>query len=410
MRIGVWCACFFGRHRARTLADEAFRTVLWRSIRDQAQHLARNLEWHLLGNHLLENAVALTLAGTCFDHEAAHGWLRRGRALLARELPEQMLADGGHVERSPMYQCRVLQALLLLRATGAPAAETLVRPYLHPAAAALTALTHPDGRIALLNDSAFDVHPSPLRLAQEAGVPPPRPGNFALAASGYHGARTREGHYVVCDTGPLGPDYQPGHGHADLLSFELSLGGARVIVDSGVATYEAGPLREYCRSTRAHNTVEIEGRDQVELWGAFRVGRRCRPRDVAWAARDDGFELSARHDGYRILAGRPTHARTFRWRNRGLLEIRDRVDGRRPVRSVARLHFHPDCRLGDPGGGACAVDFPGGRARVTWSGWETVAGDESFYCPGFGVVRRNPCLAFAAVTARLRGLIRVELA
>ncbi len=77
-----------------------------------------------------------------------------------------------------------------------------------------------------------------------------------------------------------------------------------MVVDSGVATYEAGPLRAYCRSTRAHNTVEIEGRDQVELWGAFRAGRRCRPREVVWTPQDGAFELSARHDGYRVLPGR----------------------------------------------------------------------------------------------------------
>ena len=253
-------------------------------------------------------------------------------------------------------------------------------------------------------------YPDPGRLAREAGSPPPARGAFALADSGYSGARTRDGHYVVCDAGPVGPDYQPGHGHADLFSFELSLRGGRVVVDSGVSTYEAGPLREYCRSTRAHNTVEIEGRDQVELWGAFRVGRRCRPRDVAWRARDGGFELSARHDGYRVLAGRPTHARRFRWSDRGMLQVDDCVDATRAVRSVARLHFHPDCRLGRPDGGACTLDFPTGRARVAWSGWETAVREQSVYCPEFGVARPNPCLALAAVATRLRGAVRIELA
>ena len=175
------------------------------------------------------------------------------------------------------------------------------------------------------------------------------------------------------------------------------------MVDAGVSTYEPGRLRAYCRSTRAHNTVEIEGRDQAELWAAFRVGRRPRPRGVTWTRLDDGFELSARHDGYRRLAGRPRHARRFRWRGAGELEIDDRVDAGRPVRSVARLHFHPHCRLGDLGAGAGAVEFPGGRAGLSWSGWDAVAEDESFYCPAFGVARRNRCLAFSSVTSDLRG-------
>ena len=465
LRLANWCALFLGRHRARTLADPAFRDALWAGVRRQAGHLERNLEWRLLGNHLLENAAALAVAGSGFAHPDADRWLATGLRLLARELPEQLLADGGHVERSPMYQCRVLYVLLLLRAAGTPAVRDLVGPYVTPAARALAALTHPDGGIALLNDSAFGVYPMPGALVRAAGAAPagagpfaladtgyasafgvqPVPavpvratgaspagagpfavdetgyadqvqrealdqagaGPFALADTGYYGARTAAGDYVVCDAAPLGPDYQPGHGHADLLSFELSLRGARVVVDGGVSTYEAGPMRDWCRSTRAHNTVEIDGCDSAETWAAFRVGRRGRPRGVAWTPADGGFELSARHDGYRHLPGRPVHARTFRWRS-GSLEIADRVDARRPVRAVARLHFHPDCRLSDRTGEACTVSFPGGRARVSWSGWEIVADDESWYCPAFGVERRNPCLAFSGAAATVRGSIRIR--
>ena len=182
-----------------------------------------------------------------------------------------------------------------------------------------------------------------------------------------------------------------------------------MVVDSGVSTYEAGPMRDYCRSTRAHNTVEIEGEDQVELWAAFRVGRRCRPRDVEWKGFEDGFELSACHDGYRYLPGRPTHARTFRWRHDGTLDILDRVESKRPVRSVARLHFHPDCRIDELDNGAGSLLFPGGRVQVSWSGWETVAEDESFYCPEFGIEIPNLCLAFTSYVANLDASIRIEL-
>ena len=237
----------------------------------------------------------------------------------------------------------------------------------------------------------------------------PPVGAFALVDSGYYGARTSDGHYVVCDAGPIGPDYQPGHGHADLLSFELSLRGARVVVDSGVSTYEAGAMRDYCRSTRAHNTVEIEGQNQVEVWAAFRVGRRCAPRDVDWQELPDGFLLSARHDGYRRLPGRPTHARTFRWHAGGRLEISDRVESRRPVRSVARVHFHPDCRIEEMNGDACTVGTPGGRVRVDWSGWAAVAEDDSVYCPQFGVEIPNPCLRFSSAAASLRAAVSIAV-
>ena len=409
LRIANWCMIFLGRYRAQTLGDGRFCDALWASICDQAEHLRRNLEWHLSGNHLLENAMALALVGSCFEHPVAEAWFERGCAILDRELPEQILADGGHFERSPMYQCRVLYALLLLSATGDGILKERVEPYLEPLASSLAALTHPDGGIALLNDSAFGIYPKPRASMQRAGVKSAQLGSFALPESGYYGARASDGNYIICDAGAIGPDYQPGHGHADLFSFELSLHGARVVVDSGISTYQAGPMRSYCRSTRAHNTVEIEGEDQVEVWAAFRVGRRCRPRDVEWEDLGDGFALSGRHDGYRHLPGRPTHARTFRRQRRGRLEIHDRVEAKRPLRAVARLHFHPDCRIHDLDRASCTLYFPGGRVRIAWSGWETVVADESFYCPEFGIELSNPCLAFASVVANLDGTIQMEL-
>lgn len=408
-RLANWCAIFFGRHRAQTLGDGQFRDALWASICDQAEHLRRNLEWHLLGNHLLENAIALALVGSCFEHPAAEAWFERGCALLDRELPEQILADGGHFERSPMYQCRVLYTLLLLSATDDPTPNELARPHLGRLADSLAAMTHPDGGIALLNDSAFGICPRPRALMKRAGVKSSQLGSFALPESGYYGARTGDGNYIICDAGAIGPDYQPGHGHADLFSFELSLRGARVVVDSGISTYQAGPMRDYCRSTRAHNTVEIEGKDQVEVWAAFRVGRRCRPRDVKWRDLGNGFALSGRHDGYRHLPGRPIHARTFCWQHRGRLEIRDRVESKRPLRSVARLHFHPECRIHNLDSATCLLYFPGGCARISWAGWKTVGEDESFYCPEFGIELPNPCLAFSSFVASLDGTIQMEL-
>ena len=72
-----WCAFFFGRERARTEADALFREQLARSIHLQADWLATNLETHLLGNHLLENAATLAFCGACFEGDAADCWRRQ---------------------------------------------------------------------------------------------------------------------------------------------------------------------------------------------------------------------------------------------------------------------------------------------------------------------------------------------
>ena len=205
--------------------------------------------------------------------------------------------------------------------------------------AALAHLTHPDGEIALLNDSAFGIASTPGAL----GAPEPPPGSFALRDTGYYGARGVAGHYVVCDAAPIGPDYVPGHAHGDLLSFELSLAGRRVFVDAGVHDYETSEARRSCRSTAAHNTVELEGEDQGEFWGAFRVARRGRPRDVHFGPEGEGFHLEAWHDGYERLAGAPRHRRRFRWHPHGVLLVQDRVTADQPVPARTRLHLHPAC-------------------------------------------------------------------
>ena len=409
LRLANWCAVFFGHHRAHTIEDETLCATLWASICEQAAHLQRSLEWHLLGNHLLENGVALALAGSCFAHSIAQSWFRTGYKILQRQLQEQILQDGGHIERSPMYGCRILYDLLLLNATRDGAITNLVRPYLKPVATWLAAMTHPDGEIALMNDSAFGISQRPSDLIRRSGSRPARIGTFVLAESGYFTASTSEGHYVICDAGPIGPDYLPGHGHADLFSFELSLYGKRVVVDSGVSSYEADPMRDYCRSTRAHNTVEIAGQNQVELWSTFRVGRRCKPRDVKCTKLSDGFELKGTHDGYHHLPGRPTHTRMLRWRENGSLTIVDQIDSTRPVPAVARIHFHPDCRIDNLDNQSAVVDFPGGRILITGLRWSILSEDDSYYCPAFGVVRANPCLAFSSLTKTLSATIRIEL-
>ena len=92
--------------------------MLWVSLCEQVDRPQRRVEWHLPGNHLLKDTMALSLAGNCFDHPAARRWFTVGRTLPDRKLPEQVMADGGHVERSPMYHSREIDTLLLLDTVG----------------------------------------------------------------------------------------------------------------------------------------------------------------------------------------------------------------------------------------------------------------------------------------------------
>jgi hypothetical protein len=89
--------------------------------------------------------------------------------------------------------------------------------------------------------------------------------------------------YALLDAALLGPDENPGHGHADALSVVIYRSGSEVLVDPGTFEYGSGPIREYYRSTEAHNTAVVNGAGQADFWGAFRVGRRPRPSVVTFS-------------------------------------------------------------------------------------------------------------------------------
>jgi uncharacterized heparinase superfamily protein len=402
-----WCGYFFGLHRERTAGDPDFEAAQWRALWLQLDWLRTHLEWHLLGNHLLENGVALAYAGSCFAGASAETWRHEGLAILRREIPEQILPDGGHFERSPMYQARVVYAFAALLDAGDLELRGLVLEPLLRMARALALLSHPDGGIALLNDSALGAQPETgalLAWLSRAGapeLPACGPGVFALPQTGYYGAHEAAGHMLVCDAAPIGPDHLPGHAHGDIFSFELSLAGRRVVVDAGVFGYEPDERRRHARSTRAHNTVEIGGEDQCEFWAAFRVARRGRPRDVVFREREGGFTLEGWHDGYRRLPGAPRHSRRLAWHRDGVLMVRDRVDAARSVEAVSRVHLDPECRIEASDATGVRVAHPGGSFQLRFAGSGVLRIEPSRHFPRFGHERASRALAFAAEGARI---------
>lgn len=388
------------------LAAEGGLEALWPSLWRQAEHLARSPERHLLGNHLLENAIALTIVGACFEGPDPDRWLAIGLGLLREQLPEQILADGMHFERSPMYQVRLTHALALAANTGHPEVRALVADPLARMRAAMLTMCHPDGGIALFNDAAFGIYHDPATVSAfvsaTLGIPPDPEPPASLPEAGYFVGRGAEGDALICDAGALGPDYLPGHAHGDIFSYELSLGGRRVVVDTGTYDYVPSAMRGHCRSTAAHNTVTVADADQAEFWGAFRVGRRGRPRDVRRVADPEGFSLSGWHDGFRHLSHRPTHRRLFGWRTSGVLSVEDEVSATGPVRAATRIHLHPECRIVgvDATGVRVVRDDVAFTVTITEGPAPRIA--EGWYCPRFGVRHRNHVVELESTGATVR--------
>lgn len=320
------------------------------SLATQARSLAGRLEWHLFGNHLFANAKALIFAGAFFAGKEADRWRATGLAIVRRELHEQVLADGGNFELSPMYHAIFAEDLLDLLNVAARWPATVpddlvvdLRDTVRRMLDWAQAMTFPDGDIALFNDAAIGIAPTAAQLLEYAsrfGIDVPASSGIRrhLKASGYVRAEAGDA-VLIADVARVGPDYLPGHAHADTLSFEFALDVHRVVVNGGTSRYGTGARRSFERSTAAHSTVEVAGQDSSEMWGGFRVGARAYPHDVSIVERDGTAILSAMHDGYARLPGKPVHRREWTLRG-GRLTVVDTVVPEAPA--VARFILSPD--------------------------------------------------------------------
>jgi uncharacterized heparinase superfamily protein len=388
------------RHWTRALLDPGWggdaRARVVAALEPQADCLADTLEHHLRGNHLLESGITLKLLSACVHGPAVSRWERLADRVLERELGEQFLLDGGHFERSPMYHALLLHGLLDLANLLPEEDEQRVRlvERLPGLLRFLAAMRHPDGEIALFNDAALDIAAPPadlLAYAARLGVAAPEYASGSFPVTGYHVYR-RGGDALVVDAGPIGPDYLSTHAHGDLFSYEWSLDGTRVVVDGGTSTYAAGEERAWVRSTRAHNTVELDGADQCEFFGAFRVGRRGRPRDVTARVFEDGLRLSGWHDGYRRLRGGPVHRRELALLSEGALAVWDGVESHGTHRSISRVRFAPGTRIDLLAPGEAVIEAPGVRLSLTSFGG-TLTLESDHYAPRFGERHECPVLA-----------------
>lgn len=382
------------------------------SLAMQARWLTNRLEWHLLGNHLFANAKALVFAGLWFNGEEARGWRDKGFRILAREVTEQILTDGGQFELSPMYHALALEDFLdLINVTRHYSSalssdqkrQSEVWADRIPAMRRwLAALSHPDGGIAFFNDAAFGIAPDMSKLdtySDSLGFE-----GFdeldqltVLADSGYAHLRQPSA-VVIADIARVGPDYLPGHAHADTLSFEASLCGQRLFVNSGTSIYGTGPERQQQRGTAAHNTVVVDGANSSDVWSGFRVGARANPFDVRADQRDDALILEGSHDGYKRFTGAPIHTRRWELRS-GSLHVSDKLSDSRHT-AEARYHLHPDIQVAFDTNQTGEFILKDGK-HVRWTAESGPARSErTTWHPEFGKSIENTCLVLPLVQGR----------
>lgn len=289
LRLTNWLSIY--AHLSREISEDAgFRDAFLRSIWEQYDFLSRHLEKDLLGNHYFEDLKALILCALFFGDDVM---FEEAICEFHRQCQEQILPDGMHFELSPMYHKLILEDVMRVAVAlrGRGKQDEQIESYLQAMLDVAYSLEEGLDRIPLFNDCGNNVAKNldALCAAAKAHFKLTPKYKDALPDSGYYLFKQGDWKLIV-DAGQPGPDYLPGHVHCDAMSFELFKAGKPVLVNCGTYAYQCDE-RAFFRSTAAHNTVMVEGVEQSQCWGTFRMSKRAHIRQVITGKNEIIIEL-----------------------------------------------------------------------------------------------------------------------
>lgn len=392
----IWSFHFFknSKHLSPTLFKKAIKFLFL-----QGRHIEKYLSTYYSPNtHLTGEALGLYYLGTQLPFlERAKHWRGLGENILMEEIDRQVLPDGVYFEQSSWYQrytVDIFTHFILLRSLfGDPvytAKAAALEQRLQKAFDFLLHLTQPDGRTPIIGDDDGG-----RMLPQTMAAPDDFRGSLAVGAlifergdlkfasgaasqevfwlTGTEGLKTynalpstepsvtsasfpeggyfvmRDGwndtdNFLVVDCGELG-SLSGAHGHADALSIELAIHGKMLLIDSGTYTYhDSRELRDYFRSTSAHNTLTIDGLSASEPGSAFNWKSMAVAQNSQWISKErfDFFEGS--HSGYERLGDRAKHTRSILFAKGDYWIMRDLVEGAGRHQYALNFHYSADAR------------------------------------------------------------------
>ena len=391
---------------------DAVRTKVIRSIFQQCLYLSKNLELDIGGNHLMENLCALAFTSCLLEPGGQQLWNQRLVSMLRVELERQIDDSGEHFEMAPTYHCQMIWILLrvmIASKTSNSELHELCRGYVVRMIEFVSQILHPDGEVPLFADSGFHEAPGVETLRQlsqlhEIAWPEIAHG---IGQVGHYTVFRNEGtdcelqEFAILDAGPVAPASLPAHGHCDLLNFELSIGRHRLLVDSGNFNYESDSMRDYCRSSLAHNVVTIENRNQCEIWGKFRMGRRGEVTNLKHGETDSYHWVLASHDGYKNY-GVSRLNRLFAHDGHSTWICLDFSADSVEKRLSGLLHFSSLSKLDrdENKPDQFNISISSFRRRLSFFGHNSIKESTGWTCTGFGLRTISPALVYEASNCR----------
>jgi uncharacterized heparinase superfamily protein len=414
--LGARVAAWLGNFRYLvTAADDPLRRRLLDSLALQARHLIRMAPHAADGSPRFTTLKGVFHALYALPQGNAGGRRHtKARAQLGAAIREQVLADGGHIERSPTVQLAVLADLVEIRGLLA-VSRSEIPEFLHSAidrmAPIVRLFRHGDGGLALFNDSNEEEAASidiVLAHSDAKGKPP-----SAAPHAGFQrllGGRT----LVLVDCGA--PSTIDRHAHAGTLSFEMSIGKERLVVNCGASHADPSEWRRAQRATAAHSTLTLDDTNSSEVLdgvGEHWLGRR--PRAVT-AQRDEdngAVWLNMSHDGYEPLFGLSHRRRLFLDPEgedlRGEEMLVGKLRGDHAPRFAIRFHLHPRVQAALNQQGGALLRLPSGQGwRFRAAGGALELGD-SIYLGKRGEMRRSQQLVLRGTVSGGETLIKWAL-
>jgi hypothetical protein len=380
---------FLSRYEIR---DKKINQQLYNDLK----RLTKQLEYHILANHLFENGFGLLFGAYYFRDEKLY---RKAASIIRGHLKEQILSDGAHYELSPMYHNIILHRILdcyqLVSRNDWKESEltTDLKTTASKMMGWIMNMSFSNGDLPQVNDSTLEIAPKSDELflyANELGIVA---SEIKLEDSGYRMYKKQDIELFI-DVGQIAPSYQPGHSHADSLQILLQVGGNPIIVDTGISTYEKNDRRHTERSTSSHNTITVDNINSSEVWSGFRVGRRAEVR-----IHNESFDsITAEHNGYRNLG--ITHQRIIEKSLKGF-KITDNVFGPTERKLIqGHLHFHPECSLVISENSVIVNNI----IKLKFNQIESFAIQEYKFAQGFNLLRESKKLLYT-----LRGSCNLEI-
>jgi uncharacterized heparinase superfamily protein len=342
-------------------ADDSFRQrMMWRLVSD-ARLLSASLPPEAQDGRALTALKGLIAAAIALPDHAPYRL--RAQKFLLQDIGRQVLPDGGHIERSPAAQLDALKNLIEIRAlmhsAGSVDTPAAIGAAIDRLSLALRTLRHGDGGLALFNGTR-DEHATVVeQVLSQAGRANRAPA--ALPDIGFHRLHTGRTVLIV-DAGSPPATGMDRLAHAGTLSFELSIGRERLIVNCGAAPLGNAAWTDAARATAAHSTLVIADTSSSELKPAG-LGRRPEKVTVERNEANGAHWLEASHDGWRKPFGAIHRRRLYVAESGGDIRGEDVVEAATPQPFTIRFHLHPGVVA------SMVQDGEGALLRLPSGGW-----------------------------------------